>query len=210
MKLFKYTFLAFSALLIVGCSGSKEVAQSGSIPQMNNDELIRSNEVLDGAPIWSSMPPADDENYLYTVNQATGSTFTQQATLLSAENLARQAMAAKIEAKVQALQKSFLETVTSADQQNYDATFTNVNKITTDETLNNTTSVRNRCMPIAVGDRPSGNVDQRCFVIMRMPIGPAKAAYENALSKDEELYTKFKASKAYQELQDEFSNVGND
>lgn len=211
MKFIKYSIFAFSMVLVtVGCSGSKQtVADSGYAPVMTNDQLIRSNELVDGAPIWSSLPPTDDENYLYTVNQSTGSSFTQQATLLTAENLARQAMAQKIESKVQALQKSFLETVTSGDQQNYDATFSNVNKTTADQTLNNTTQVRNRCIPISAGDRPSGNVDQRCFVIMRMPVGPAKQAYENALSKDEELYTKFKASKAYNELKEEFSNVGN-
>ena len=52
----------------------------------------------------------------------------------------------------------------------------------------------------------SGNVNERCYVLMRMPVGPAKTAYENALSRDEELYVKFKASKAYQELQEEFSS----
>ena len=33
-------------------------------------------------------------------------------------------------------------------------------------------------------------------------------AYENALSQDEELYVKFKASKAYKELKEEFANIG--
>lgn len=210
MKHIKYSIYAFSILLVaVGCGGSGQtVDDSGYMPEMTNDQLIRSNELVDGAPIWITMPPTDDENYLYAVGQTTGSSFTQQATIMTAENQARQAMAQKLETKVQALQKNFMETVTSADRQNYDATFTNVNKQTADQALQGTTPARTRCIPM--NNEGGGNVNERCYVLMRMPVGPAKTAYENALSRDEELYVKFKASKAYQELKEEFSSVGND
>ena len=191
MKHSKFIFSIFLMIVTFACTPKKMI---NDVPVMTNDQKIRSNQLLDGIPLWFSIPPVDDENYIYSTAQSTGASFTQQATILTLENLGRQAMAQKLQTKVQALQRSFLETVTTADKQNYDATFTNVNKQTTDQSLNNTSVARTRCLPIPQNERLSGNVNERCFIIMQMPVGQAKEAYENALSTDEELYTKFKAS----------------
>jgi hypothetical protein len=43
-----------------------------------------------------------------------------------------------------------------------------------------------------------------------MPVGTARAALENALSRDEELYVRFRESEAFKELQENLERLGMD
>lgn len=171
------------------------------------NEIIADRSLVDGRPYWNAYTPLDSEEYFYVSASATGNKTRQQSIITTASNTAIQLMAQKIELKVQALQKSFEETVTSDVRQNYATTFSNVNKITVDQTITGMSRVTDRCLELEIKGR--SNIDTECYVLFRMPTEQTKNAYENALSQDEELYVKFKESKAFEEFKNEFSKIGN-
>lgn len=183
MKLKSFLLIVLTASFIASCGGSSAVNNSGTNT---------------AGPSWFYSPPMDTEEFFYAVGVAEGTRLSMASR--SAENSARQAMATKLEAKVSALEKSFSEEVQSGADANYSATFSNASETLVNETLNGVTRDDAQCIERSQ-EQTGGNVNTQCFVMVRMPVGAARSALENALSKDEELYTKFKASKAFEELQ---------
>ncbi|MEX0719668.1 MAG: LPP20 family lipoprotein [Balneolaceae bacterium] len=176
----------FIVPLLAACGSNKTVVDTASGPE------------------WYFTPPADTEEYFYAADLSEN---TRMATAMrSAENLARQAMAAKLEIKVTALQKSFEEEVQSGPNANYSNTFSNASEQLVNTTLNGVSREQAECVELNP-ERTGGNVNQRCYVLVRMPVGQARTALDNALSQDEELYTKFKASKAFEELQERLHEI---
>ncbi len=170
------------------------------------NEIIADRSLVDGRPYWNAYTPLDSEEYFYVSASATGNETRRQSIIDVASNTAIQLMAQKVELKVQALQKSFEETITSDVRQNYATTFSNVNKITVDQTITGMAKLTDRCLELDIKGR--SNIDTECYVLYRMPTQQTKMAYENALSQDEELYVKFKESKAFEEFKNEFSKIG--
>lgn len=183
MKLKTLLLIVFTVSIISACSGSKAV---------NNNSSNTSG------PSWFYTPPMDTEEFFYAVGVAEATRLSMASRM--AENSARQAMATKLEAKVSALEKSFTEEVQSGADANYSATFSNAGETLVNETLSGVTRDEMQCTD-RDREETGGNVNTQCFVMVRMPVGVARSSFENALSKDEELYTKFKASQAFQELQ---------
>ena len=181
MKIKPILSTLFVCTLLISC-GSNE-------PVSTNDQM----------PDSYMVPPNDTEEFFYAAGE--GQSSRQGTALRSAQQNATQEMAAKLEQKVSALQKSFEEEVQSGNNANYAATFSNASEILINNTLNGVTRDRADCEQMSA-EATGGNVNNRCFVLVRMPVGQARDALENALSKDEELYTKFKSSKAFQELQE--------
>lgn len=170
------------------------------------NEVIADRSLVDGRPYWNAYTPLDTEEFFYVSASATGNQTRRQSVIDVASNTAIQLMAQKVELKVQALQKSFEETITSDVRQNYATTFSNVNKITVDQTITGMAKLTDRCLELDIKGR--SNIDTECYVLYRMPTQQTKMAYENALSQDEELYVKFKESKAFDEFKNEFSKIG--
>lgn len=172
--------------LMVACGSNKTVLDTSS------------------GPAWYFNPPVDNEEYFYTTEMAES---TRMSTAMrSAEANARQAMATKLEVKVTALQKSFEEEIQSGPDANYANTWSNASEQLVNSTLNGVSRDQADCVELNP-ERTGGNVNQRCYVLVRMPVGQARTALDNALSKDEELYTKFKASKAFEELQQRLHEI---
>src|SRR5690606_21423861 len=92
----------------------------------------------------------------------------------NAQGEATQAMAAKLEVKVSALQKSFSEEVQSGPNANYAATFSNARELLVNNTLNGVSRDRTECVELNP-ERTGGNVNQRCYVLVRMPVGQARS-----------------------------------
>lgn len=166
----------------------------------NKDVIVEEAQ----GPDWYFNPPQDTEEYFYAAE--IGESTRLQTAMRTAENAARQAMATKLEVKVSALQKSFEEEVQSGPNANYSNTFSNASEQLVNETLSGVTRADAECVELNP-DRTGGNVNQRCYVMVRMPVGQARTALNNALSQDEEMYTKFKASKAFEELQNRLHEI---
>jgi len=183
------TVVAFMA----ACSGSKQTADSNLPPSDVKDEIK-------SMPDFYQNPPEDDNEYLYATG--TGVSSRQRIALQKAENNARQVFAQKFGETVDALQKSFTEEITSGANANYADSFSNVNKILASQELKGVSTVERVFVPT------NDDTRFRSYVLMRMPVGQARTALENALSQEEELYIKFKESKAFEELEEALKNAG--
>lgn len=201
-----YTTLTLLIIIVgINCKSTESTVTVTPFDRPVN-EVIADRSLVDGRPYWNAYTPLDTEEFFYVSASATGNQTRRQSVIDVASNTAIQLMAQKVELKVQALQKSFEETVTSDVRQNYATTFSNVNKVTVDQTISGMAKLTDRCLELDIKGR--SNIDTECYVLYRMPTQQTKMAYENALSQDEELYVKFKESKAFEEFKNEFSKIG--
>ena len=185
MKYSRLLTIMFVALVVAACGGGTEKTQ----------------KQLDRTPQWYNNPPQDNAEYLYAT--ASSKSTRRETGRQKAMNNASAEMARKMSVKVEALQKMFNEEVTSGTQTNYDEAFTNASKTIASETLKGLAADK-------VEFVSSDNGTQlECFVLVKLPVGEAKMALENALSRDKELYVKFKSSQAFKELQEDISRLGN-
>lgn len=83
---------------------------------------------IDGMPEWFVMPPADTEEYLYSVSS--GDTYSE------ALSISLQSMAGKLETKVEALNKVFEEEIDSGDA-DYSETFSSSAKSVMNQSFGN-------------------------------------------------------------------------
>lgn len=187
MKLINYTLIAMLAVFIVqACSPSPQRA---------------ANTQLDNLPHFITNPPQDTDEYLY----ATGSAISSRRNVAQQQAFiqARAEMAQKLSVKVESLQKLFEEEVTSGDRANYSAAFTSASQLIASQELTGAGQHE-----VAFQAMPDGRIE--AFVLARMPVGAARSALENALSREEEMYVRFKESKAFEELQQNLHRLGLD
>ena len=153
----------------------------------------------DGTPVFFSTPPADDEEYLYAVDSHVSSRrdmARRQAVLKANTN-----MATKLRSKVEALDQIFQEDVSDGEADRYSAAFTLASRQITSSNMSGVT-------PHQVHFNTLDDGRYECFVLVRMPIGEARQQLVNALSQDDELYIRFKESRAFDELQFNLERLG--
>lgn len=185
MKYARLSLFLFVALVVAACGGGTEKTQ----------------EQLDRTPKWYNSPPQDNSEYLYAT--ASSKSTRRETGRQKAMGNASAEMARKLSVKVEALQKMFNEEITSGTQTNYDEAFTNASKLIASETLKGLAADK---VEFVAAD---GGTQLECFVLVKLPVGEAKMALENALSRDKELYVKFKSSQAFKELQEDIARIGN-
>lgn len=181
--LLKFTALMGVILLVNACSPK---------PQ----EVVQRQ--LDMAPWFILSPPQDTDEFLYSTSSFVGS--RRDVAQRQAELAARTSMATKLGGKIEALEKLFQEEVTSGERSNYASAFTLATQSITSQ----------RLVGVAVQEveyKSDANGRIEAFVLVRMPVGAARAALENALSNDEELFIRFKESRAFQELQENLERL---
>ena len=173
------TFLV-AGFLVVGCSSSEPTADNAG----------------SDLPSWYTNPPSSDSEYIYAIGEGT-STRRSMARKQALQN-GRAALTLKLESEVSAMQKNFAEETTSGANSNYSEVFTDVSKSVGQQTLRGVDVDRSKFY------QRDNNTRHEVLMLVRLPVGEAanalNDALENTLSKDEELYTKFKASKGFEEM----------
>lgn len=141
---------------------------------------------LNDMPEWMAEKP-ESERYLFGTGTAVSKGL--QAALEKAETRARGDIASTVEVRFQGLTKDFREEVSG----DYLQQFVQAQKEVVSQFLSGTRA-RERTV---VED---GN-QYRVYVLMGMPIGRASNQFLSKLEQSEELYTRFRASEAFEELQ---------
>lgn len=173
---FKFSLLVIFFAIFTGCSTK------------NTMELEAPVEV----PKWFATPPSD-KDYLYGV--ATAASKDLQLALNKAATDARAEIARQTDIRVQGLQKKFdEETGLGADAQLLQM-YTQATKTVVSTSLNGS-KVKDQSF------QKIGNI-YRAFVLAEFPVGAANQEFLNQLKAREELYTRFRATQTFKELEDE-------
>lgn len=143
-------------------------------------------------PDWFLNPPKD-KDYIYA--SATDSSSNMQYAIDKASSLARDQIANTIGTKVMSMFKRFREEVGEGETPEFMTMTTNVSKQVVSEVISGTEVVKKEVSQ-------KGNVFH-AYVLMRMPIGEANSALMARIKANQNLYTRYRASQAFKELNDD-------
>ncbi len=162
----------------------------GSTPPEVDPEL----EALD-IPVWFTSPPTDP-NYLFEPSTATSR--DMQLAVDKCKTSARTGLAEQYQVKVQGLKKRFREEVGLNEDSELLESFTAVEKSVVSEVMNGT---RVKEQKISVE-----NGLFRAYILMEYPIGKANALLMEKMKSNQNLYTRFRASQAFEDLDKEMKD----
>lgn len=143
-------------------------------------------------PGWYTKMP-QDPNYLFASAAATSRDL--QTAVDKAELDGRNKLAQQLEVKFSGLAKRFKEETGVADSSEFLESFTQSYKAVVSQVLNGS---RAREQEV----RPEGQI-YRAFVLVEMPIGPANAQLMQKIRQNQAMYTRFRASQAFADLDKE-------
>jgi shikimate kinase len=172
--------LLLVALSLIGCGGTKslQATDTGDIPD------------------WFMNVPKDP-NFLYGAKTATSQDL--QLALDKAATDARAEIARQVEIKVEGLQKRFQEeTGTTADAQLLDQ-FTQANKTVVSTSLSGTQVTKQK-------ELKDGSL-WRAYVLVEYPVGAANEAFMKQIKNNEQLYTRYRATQTFKELDEEVKKL---
>ena len=161
---------------LLGCGGSKPMqsAETGDVPD------------------WYTNVP-QDPNYLFAPNSQTSQ--DMQLAVDKATAAARADIGRQLQVKIEGLQKRFTEETGSGNDAQLLQSFTEAEKTIVSETLNGSKAKNQKIVK-------DGGL-WRAYVLVEYPIGAANQALMQQINNNNQMYTRFKASETYKELQDE-------
>lgn len=176
MKKIFFSIMLISTVLFIRCGGSQP------LPETDKKEI----------PEWFLTPP-EDASYLYGV--ATATSKDMQLAIDKATTDARTKVAQQIEIKMQGLQKKFDEEVGANENTTLLQQFTQATKTVVNQSLTGSKVKEKKLY--------QDGKNWRAYVLVEYPIGAANTALMQQLQKQEELYTRFRSSQTFKELEEE-------
>jgi hypothetical protein len=141
------------------------------------------------APDWYSDPPKDDDR---VIGVATATSRDLQTALDKARQDGRVEIARQLDLRVAGLSKRFVEETGLNEDAEILGMFNQVSKTVVSDSISGSRQAKQKL------DREGGTY--RAFVMMEMPIGEASARFLEKIRAQERLYTRFRASEAFKEL----------
>jgi hypothetical protein len=175
----RYAVLVLMGVLLVyltGCGGG------GKRDGMTNIDM----------PDWCLQIPESDEA-LYSCGTATSKDL--QMSIEKAKQAGRADIARQMETKIKALFKRFQEETGLGEDAEFLSMATDVSKSVTSTSLIGCKAKSQEIMK-------EGPIF-RAYVLMELPTGPANQALLNKINEEKNLYTRFRVTKAYDELDKE-------
>ena len=169
--------LLAAGILAAGCGGGPETMQSADTGDI---------------PAWYTNVP-QDSNYVYAVNTATSQ--DMQLAYDKATTGARAELGRQVGLKVSGLQKRFEEETGAGQDAQLMQQFTQATKTVVSTTMSGS-RVKEK------SHLKDGNI-YRAYVLAEYPLGAANAALLQAIKQNELMYTRFRASQAYKDLDQE-------
>ena len=170
--------------------GATLLACSHPRPQTSADIApAPSREVLRNLPGWFAKPPNDDK-FLY--GRATAVSRDLQLAINKAETEGRNGIAQQLEVKYGSLNKRFAEEVGRDGGSQLLDQYTQVYKSTVSQVLFGSRTKQQVL-------RTEGSV-YRAFVLMELPLGEMSKKLMDQIRAQEQLYTRFRSTEAFKEL----------
>jgi len=174
-----YTLALAAAQGGLGCGGPKTV----------NLAPRPTEEVVEEIPQWLLKPPSDQE-HLYAAASATSRDL--QVALQKARINAQTDLAQQLSTRLANMSKQFQEETGLAEDSALLSQFSSAAKAVTQQTLEGARVDQQQL-------RPEKEV-YRAYVLMRLPLGQANHLLMSKLKANQELYTRFRATQAFDEL----------
>ena len=173
----RIVLVALIAGVLIGCGGGPRSLESASECDV---------------PEWYSTAPADP-NYLFAARTATSQ--DMQLALDKATTDGRAEIGRQTELKVQGLQKRFDEEVGVNSDAQLMSQFTQANKTVVSTSLSGSrVKTQELCK--------DGNL-WRAYVLVEYPIGATNTALMEQIKKNNEMYTRFRSSQTFKDLDSE-------
>ena len=167
-----------AALFLMACGGSKEA----------NLQKVDTGDI----PAWYLNPPVDPA-FVYATSSSTSQ--DMQMAINKAEQDCRAEIARQVESKVSALTKKFDEEVGGKDAQLL-TSFTSASKTVASTSLSGAKTKQR--------DVKKDGGMFRAYVLMEYNVAQSMVSQ---MKKEEQLYTRFRATQTYKELEDEANKV---
>jgi len=165
------------SIFVIGCGSSKSTVE----------------RTIDAAPDWYTNVPTSDD-MLYAA--VTSTSQDMQIAVNKAQADARNQISQQMEVKYSALTQRFQEEVGLAADSELLEQYTSSYKAVVSQVLNGSRATDQEIIP-------EGESGYRAFVLMEMPIGQASQQLLEQIRQNQLMYTRFRASQAYEELESE-------
>ncbi len=176
MKKWILFILPVLSAAIIGCGGSKSLQSAGT----------------GDIPDWYVNPP-QDPNYLFAANTQTSQ--DMQLAIDKATEAARADIGRQMQVKVEGLQKRFSEETGTGNDAQLLQMFTQAEKTVVSTSLEGSRVKQQKIVK-------DGSL-WRAYVLVQYPIGAANEALMQQIKNNNQMYTRFRASQTFKELQDE-------
>jgi hypothetical protein len=177
--MYKNSIILFAALISIlyfGCSGQKDLTN------VNEGDI----------PPWYINTPVDP-NFIFAAKTEVSQ--DMQLAVDKATNSARAEIGRSLEVKMNGLEKQFKEEIGEANNSTLLQQFTQATKSVMSTTLNGS-SIKEKQI------KKEGNV-WRAYVLVQYPLGEANQALMNQIQKNNEMYTRFRSTQTFDELDKE-------
>lgn len=168
------------------------ISACGSSRQSVDLTPVSSSETLKKVPGWYTTVP-QDPNHIYAA--ATATSQDMQLAINKAQTEGRNQIAQQMEVKFNGLQKRFQEETGLANESEYLDQFTSAYKSIVSTVLHGSRISKQETMT-------EKNIF-RSYVLIEMPIGEANEQLMSKIKANQNLYTRFRATEAYKELDNE-------
>ena len=175
--LISIAFISIIALTLFGCSsGSQSIGgtSTGDIPD------------------WYASVPKDPNVFFATSSQVSGD---MQLAVDKATNAARTELGRMVETKISGLQKRFTEETGTAGNAQLLDMFTQASKNVVSTSLSGSKESKKKIV--------KDGSNWRAYVMVEYPIGAASEALMQQIKNNEQMFTRFRASKAFEEMDKE-------
>ena len=184
---FKHLTLLLTFGVLWGCGGKNvNLAPSAS------------EEALKKTPEWYLKPPSES-SYLFAA--ATATSRDMQAAVSKAEVRGRTELGKQMETRLANLTKDFQEETGVDSGSELIQLFSTTTKTVTNQVLVGSSTEKKELVP--------EKGIYRAYVLMSLPIGPANELLMEKIKSNESLYTQFRSSKAFEELNKEIEALKN-
>lgn len=170
-------------ILIAGCGSTKPPATTTT---------PASKDIISAIPDWATNVP-QDPNFIFANGTATSR--DMQLAKDKASSSARMTIAKSVEVRMNGLSKRFQEEVGTAEDSQYLDMFTQASKEVVDLTLTGVVTEKTKIMN-------EGGIF-RVYVLLKLPIGASSQALLNKLKQQEQMYTRFRSTEVFKELEEE-------
>ena len=182
MKRIAFSILAL-AFVVAACGAGSKIADLTPVPN---------SEVLKRAPAWFTDVPKDPNNLFAA---ATATSTDMQLAINKAQTEGRNQLAQQMEVNFNGLQKRFQEEVGVGDGSEYLDQFTLAYKSVVSTVMHGSR--------ISKQDLQQERQIWRSYVLIEMPIGAANEQLMAKIKANQNLYTRFRATEAFKELDGE-------